>query len=209
MMKKILLVTAHPDDAEISMGGTIRKLLNQGHYIINIIFSIPSNIKVRKQEAMESSKNFGYEVQFSKYSEGKNVEDIPMHILIKELDEIIEKINPDEVYTHWMNDSHQDHQKLSKVVRSCFRKKQFTLYEFEQINQNNNIAANQFHPNIYSDITEFMEDKKRMITLFQSQLSGYMGHYLVNAEHIGSWRGSQVNCKYAETFLLIFSIEVL
>lgn len=48
--EKILLVTAHPDDAEISMGGTIRKLLNQGHYIINIIFSIPSNIEVRKKK---------------------------------------------------------------------------------------------------------------------------------------------------------------
>lgn len=207
-MKKILLVTAHSDDAEISMGGTIRKLLSQGHQIINLIFSIPSNVKVRKEEAVAAALNFGYEVQFSQHCEGSNVEDIPYHHLIKELDCIIEKVNPDEVYTHWMHDSHQDHRKLSNVVRSSFRKKQFTLYEFEQINQQNNIAANQFHPNVYSDITEFMNDKIRMISFFESQLMGYTNHYLENTEHMANWRGSQVNCQYAETFLLVFSKEL-
>ncbi|MBC1796863.1 PIG-L family deacetylase [Listeria booriae] len=204
-MKRILLITAHSDDAEISMGGTLRKLINQGAEVLNVIFAIPSNIETRKKEAIQSADCFGYDVQFASFCEGNHVEDIPYASLIKEIDTIIACFNPDDVFTHWSGDSHQDHRKLSKAVRSSFRKKQVSLYEFEQINQNNNIAANQFHPNIYTDITETMSDKLNMIKYFESQLQGDMSHYLSHATYIGSWRGAQINTKYAETFLLVFS----
>ncbi|MBC1796725.1 hypothetical protein HCA55_08300 [Listeria booriae] len=208
-MKKILLVTAHSDDAEISMGGTLRKHLNQGCEVLNTIFSIPSKIETRKREALKAAQQFGYNVKFASFCENNNVEDIPLHNLIKEIDHLIMTYNPDIVYTHWENDSHQDHRILSRAVRSSFRKKQVTLYEFEQINQNNNISANQFHPNIYCDISDYMNDKIKMIQCFESQLQGDMGHYLDNTEYIGKWRGSQIQVPYAETFQLIFSKSIM
>ncbi|MBC1308648.1 PIG-L deacetylase family protein [Listeria booriae] len=208
-MKKILLVTAHSDDAEISMGGTLRKYLNQDYEVLNVIFSIPSKIEIRKNEALKAAQQFGYNVKFATFCENNNVEDIPLHDLIKEIDQLIVSYDPDIIYTHWSNDSHQDHRILSRAVRSSFRKKQVTLYEFEQINQNNNISANQFQPNIYCDISDYMSDKREMIQCFESQLQGDMGHYLDNSEYIGKWRGSQIQVPYAETFQLIFSKSIM
>ena len=40
--KKILVFSPHADDAEVSMGGTIRKLTQSGHNVTLVVCIVPS-----------------------------------------------------------------------------------------------------------------------------------------------------------------------
>ena len=47
---KVLIITAHPDDMEMSMGGTVKKLIDNGDQVDNIIMCTDKKqlIKVQK-----------------------------------------------------------------------------------------------------------------------------------------------------------------
>ncbi|RPE06721.1 PIG-L deacetylase family protein [Paenibacillus polymyxa] len=208
-MKRILIFTAHPDDAEISMGGTIMKLINKGCIIKNIIVSIPNNVDIRIQETKLSSEFMKIEYEFFDTNFPCGVEDISKYELVNKFDNYIEEFKPDAIFTHWEKDSHQDHRILSDVVKSCFRKFKCDFYYFEQTNQSNIIKSNEFTPNIYVDITDYLENKIKALSMHKSQLKGYMAHYLDDLIKLAEWRGHQINTKYAETFKLVNKQEII
>ncbi|MBP9080391.1 MAG: PIG-L family deacetylase, partial [Flavobacteriales bacterium] len=60
----ILCITAHPDDAEIGMGGTILRHLHLGHKVGIIDLTVGElgtrgSGEIRKQEAAEAAKLLG------------------------------------------------------------------------------------------------------------------------------------------------------
>ncbi|GGG18970.1 PIG-L deacetylase family protein [Paenibacillus aceti] len=208
-MKRVLILTAHPDDAEIAMGGTILKLVDKGCIIKNIIVSIPNNVDIRKIETKMSSEFMGIDYEFFDTNFPCGVEQISKYELVSKLDGYIAVFNPDAIFTHWNKDSHQDHRILSESVISCFRKHKFDLYYFEQTNQSNFIKSNEFTPNVYVDITDYLENKVKAFSMHQSQLKGYMAHYLQDLIKLAEWRGYQMNAKYAETFQLVNKKEII
>ncbi|WHX50777.1 PIG-L deacetylase family protein [Paenibacillus woosongensis] len=209
-MKKYLIVTAHPDDAEITMGGTIKKLTSEGHKVMTIIASIPTNnVEVRKSEAIRSADYLDMEVKFLDTSYPCTVEDYTMIGLITQLDKIIEDFQPDAIFTHSIDDSHQDHRIISQAVQACFRKYMCDVYNFEQTNQSNLINSNRFIPDLYIDISEHFESKLNALRMHASQLAGYMVHYVSDIKKLAEWRGYQYGTKYAETFKTVFKKELL
>lgn len=208
MKEKYLIITAHPDDAEIAAGGTLAKLAKNGCKVKNLIVSIPTEVEIRKIEAKKSSNILGIEHEFLDVDHPCTVEDISLFQLTTKIDEKISEFQPDVIITHWDNDSHQDHRILSNVVQTCLRKYNCDLYLFEQINQGNIIKSNQFTPNIYVDISDFMNLKLDSIKEHKSQMTGYMTHYLEDVLKLGLWRGHQSKTTYAECFRLVIKSEL-
>ena len=56
-MNKVLVLSAHPDDLEISCGGTVAKFVDEGNKVDNIILC--SNVQ-HKKYVPASSKVLGY-----------------------------------------------------------------------------------------------------------------------------------------------------
>ena len=207
-MKKYLIITAHPDDAEIAMGGTIMKLVSQGHAIKNFVCSIPNFVELRIKETELSSSFMQIEHQFIDHTFPCGVEEISMYYLVSQIDKCIEEFQPDAVFTHWDQDSHQDHCLVSRAVQIALRRQHFELYFFEQTNQNNLLKSNLFVPNVYVDITYYIEKKIQAVALHRSQLQGYMKHYLDDIEMLGKWRGYQIKVQFAESFKLMNKKEI-
>lgn len=208
-MKKILIISAHPDDAELAMGGTILKYNKKGFLVKNIIASIPNNLSIRKQEAIESSKLLNMSVEFLFNNYPKGVEHYTSYELITALEPKILEYNPDIIFTHWDEDSHQDHRILSAAVQSSLRLKKCTLYFFEQINQQNIFISGKFTPNVYSNITNYMDIKLESLKLHKSQMNTPNSKYLDDIVSLNSWRGHQVDKKFAEAFMLVFQNELI
>lgn len=208
IMKNILLFTSHPDDAEIAMGGTIMKFVDQGFRVKNIIASIPFLVDIRKKETELSSAYMNIEYEFLAENPF-GVEGTSIYQLVEKFDKFIEEYQPDMIFTHYDQDSHQDHRLVSKAVQVCLRKFKCDLYFIEQTNQSNLLKSNNFVPNTYVDISDYLEKKMEAFKFHQSQLKGYMKHYLDDIKMLAQWRGYQINTTYAESFKLLLKREII
>ncbi|GAA4395511.1 bacillithiol biosynthesis deacetylase BshB1 [Nibrella viscosa] len=183
MKVDVLAIAAHPDDTEMSCGGTILSLIAQGKTIAAVDLTqgelgTRGTPKIRLQEAAEASKilklaareNLGFRDGFF-----RNDEDHQMALL-----PIIRHYRPDIVLTNTVDDRHPDHGRAAELVYdACFyaglRRIQTTgrdgrpqeawrpkfIYHF--------IQDRSLKPSFVVDISEYWEDKLASIRAYRSQ----------------------------------------
>lgn len=182
MKLDILIFAAHPDDAELGMGGTIAKLAAEGKSVGIIDFTeaeLSSNgtIEGRRDETSEASKVLNISVRENlKIPDGKvKVSDEVVNSVI----ELLRKYKPRVVFAPYFNDRHPDHIGASKIVKEAAffsglkkieteldGKKQQThrpvkLYYFMQ--------TYEFTPSFVVDISNHFETKMKAVRAYKSQ----------------------------------------
>lgn len=203
--QSVIAFGAHPDDLEIGMGGTLAKLARLGYDVNLVIATLPNFVKSdtkeqRRIEATMSAKTLGCKSpQFLDLS--------PDEITIGRkfvtmIDDIINKHKPEAVFTQWIGDSHQDHQALTRAVIAASRDSN-NLFMYETTIPGG-LTENAFRPQLYIDITETLEVKSNALDCFHSQKNNRCGNLWIDAV-VGrcSYRGYQMNVKYAEAFEVI------
>ena len=108
--KKILLVSAHPDDMEIGMGGTAAKLAAAGHSLLSVVITDgrrspdPTGIgevamaALRQDEGVRACHRLGIE-ETRFLGLGSIIPDDAFRRSITGLADLIDRLSPDEVYT--------------------------------------------------------------------------------------------------------------
>ncbi|GIQ67585.1 bacillithiol biosynthesis deacetylase BshB1 [Xylanibacillus composti] len=131
----VLIFGAHPDDAEIGMGGTIRKLVEQGKRvgIVDLTraeMSSNGTVEIRLQEAVEASAILGLAVR-------DNLE-LPDRGLTGAADQIAKLVRtirfykPQTVLAPYWEDRHPDHVQCSKLVQEAVFNAKLRRYMPEQ-----------------------------------------------------------------------------
>lgn len=213
----ILVVSAHPDDAEIFCGGTIIKYVKMGHKVCILICTDGSAgsdtlteeeiSKVRKKEAEEASKIMGTELVFLDYKD----EFFPYSDQARlEVLDIIRKLKADTIFTHHPEPySYKDHDTVSRIVSEAAQfssikniptnnqptKEQPYLYYFETF------TGIGFKPEEYVDVTDVMQIKKEALLKHESQNSWMQLNLIDFIETKAKFRGYQCGCKYSEAFV--------
>lgn len=202
--KTIIAFGAHPDDLEIGMAGTIAKLSAMGYNVQPVIATLPNFVKSdtkegRKSESMLSAKVMGCKSPiFLDLSPEQMVFGRKLVILI---DSLIKEHKPDSVFTQWHGDSHQDHQILtSSVISACRNQNNLFMYE---TTIPGSITQNSFRPQLFVDITETIDIKKNALECFQSQFIRCGEIWIPAIIGRCSFRGYQVDAKYAEAFEVV------
>lgn len=121
-MKKVLIICAHPDDAELYAGGFICKY--GGKCKIDVLVVTDGRmgseneknetVKIRRKEAENAAKFGSFNVDFLEYVDGEVENNIKLR------NDIIRKIRtskPQVILTHKDNDYHPDHRYVSKAVQ--------------------------------------------------------------------------------------------
>jgi len=182
MKLDILVIAAHPDDAELACSGTIAAQIAKG-FKVGILDLTKGEMgtrgtpEIRLQEAEESSKILGLSVRENIGFKDIFFKDDDAHRL--EIIKIIRKYKPEIVLANAVTDRHPDHGKGASVAsNACFmsglRKIETSLdgiaqdpwrpkYIYHYI-QNNYIK-----PDFVVDITDYWETKIESIKAFRSQ----------------------------------------
>jgi len=212
-MKRILLISAHPDDMEIGMGGTAAKLAQEGHSIVSIVITDgrrspdPDSIgqdemaKLRKVEGeracaalgISETQFFGFETIATKETRGDAT---------RQLIEVVNKFEPDEVFTlHPELDRHASHRSAGTItveaVRKANSKAELWAYEvwglFPSWDR-------------FEDISDQLETKIAAIKEHRSQIAAVQ--YEEGIEGLNRWRAvfadphqEKSPAKYAEVFI--------
>ncbi len=140
MNNNILIIVAHPDDAEFGMGGTISKLSKDNNITLCVLCrgnrpgSNPNVEKMRKKVLNENVESLGISKLIQHVYDDVSL-DKHSHLSINNyVSSVISQIKPDIVFTNYSGDIHIDHELLSKAVRVACRPRPnctvTALYEF-------------------------------------------------------------------------------
>jgi len=211
---KILVITPHPDDEVIAMGGTIKKFSKNNHVELLVIsegatsqYSDKKMIKVRHDACLRSSKLLGIrKVTFLDFPDMQL--DTISHIkLNKSIEKFLSKFKPVVVYTSPNHDLNLDHQKVFESTLVATRpisssvKKLFT-YELP------GFTKIPYQPNTFVDIEKSFQTKIKAFKFYKSEINPFPHPRSIKSlENLAIYRGIQSGLKKAEAFELIRNID--
>lgn len=198
LLKRLLVITAHPDDETFGCGGTIANEANRNNEVtVCCLTGTPS----RHKELSAACEVLGAEVIALK---GKDLQlEVPK--VTTTLIPIIQKIRPEVIVSHNANDYHPDHRVVHQAVKRAaewaghstkYKKKAWRPKRLFSMEINTLLS----HPTLLVDISEIIELKTQAITEHQSQLNKTNEYYLMFNLQKARLRGIQAGCEYAEAF---------
>lgn len=206
MTKNRLVIAfgAHPDDIEIGMGGTVAKLTGMGYDVRLVIATLPNFVKTdtkeeRKHESIMSAKVMGCKTP--EFLDLSPEEIIFKRNFVTQISKIIQELNPEAIFTQWIGDTHQDHQALTRAVVAAARDSN-DVFMYETTIPGG-ISEHAFRPQLYVDVTDTLEIKKNALDCFDSQKIRCGPLWIDSLVGRCSYRGYQMNTKYAEAFEVI------
>ena len=182
MTLDILVFAAHPDDAELSMGGTIAKL-TKDKYKVGIIdltkgeLGTRGNEKTRQKEAAAADKILNVSVRRNLGIPDGDIQRTKENLMkvIKE----IRKFQPSLIFAPYFNDRHPDHHDTSvlvkeamfstglpKIITSDNRAKQ-TAYRPQKLFYY--MQTYTFEPTFVIDISDSFVQKMKAVKAFKTQ----------------------------------------
>lgn len=200
---KVLLVSAHPDDAMVSCGGTINRLRTPSNTIYSIYFcpcmTDPKNKGLLKEhqkvcDSLGIDKLIGKKFPVNRLEEHKQeVRDI--------LYKLREEYNPDLVLCPSTHDLHQDHKTVADCCATIFRDTS-TILSYEPLRS----IGPKFNPNFYVILTHLDVKKKiRAVSQYKSQLRGRPYFFKIgNFSAQMKMRGIQAKVDWAEVYELVW-----
>jgi len=202
---RIIVFGAHPDDMEIGMGGTITKHVEAGDDVLMVVATVPTQRELRMQEARAGAEVLGARLE---------ILDIPSDDLgvnrrtIREFDRLLASIDPHLVYTHWDQDSHQDHNAVSRAILAAGRRNRCSVLMYEQTIPGG-VTPGGFKAQSFVDITDYIDRKCRSILVHRTQIDQNGGDWwLDGVRGRAMYRGYQMNARFGEAFEVVKEIEV-
>jgi LmbE family N-acetylglucosaminyl deacetylase len=213
-MNKVLVLAVHPDDETLGCGGTILKHKEKGDKIFWLILTrAKANIvDLRKQYVNEVAGTYNFE-NFKHLSFlTTELDRYPLGEIILEISKYIDQIRPTVIYLNFYNDVHSDHRVAFEAVYSCTKNFRYPFIEkilmYETLSETEFAPAMQsisFIPNVYVDITPYMEKKLQIMSIYESEvMKEPYPRSLSSIEALARVRGSRCGVKYAEAFMLLF-----
>jgi N-acetylglucosamine malate deacetylase 1 len=202
--QSIIVFGAHPDDIEIGMGGTVAKLTGMGYDVKLIVATLPNFVKTDTKEERKNESTMSAKVMGCKTPDFLDLspEEITFNRkFVTQINEIIQRHAPDAIFTQWIGDTHQDHQVLTRAVIAAARDSN-NLFMYETTIPGG-ISENAFRPQLYVDITETLDIKRNALDCFDSQKIRCGPLWIDSIVGRCSYRGYQMNTKYAEAFEVI------
>ncbi|MBT3343670.1 MAG: PIG-L family deacetylase [Gemmatimonadetes bacterium] len=162
---KILAIGAHPDDVEYGCAGALIHHAQRGDEVYIMIVTDGAqggDPETRRQEQLAAAKVVGArDVFFGGYPDTK----FECHQeSITAIESVIGQVNPDSVYTHFGEDTHQDHRQIARAVVPAARTVRNLLF-FE------GLSSQHFDPSVFVDIGAVIDQKLGALEAHASQIS--------------------------------------
>lgn len=204
---KITVITAHPDDMEISCSGTLKSLKDQGAEIISVVTVKPSEeVNTNRSKAIvedELARSYsisGFDLR---------ILDTDLHpngrpnLLCdnKTIDKLSQLLEPcDIAIIHNPQDSHQDHRTSHDIAWPLVKKLANEVWLLESYPYCFDYQHNT--TNLYYDITDQWSFKKSLLECYGSYISGSGIMTIHNINISNKWWGLKNNSALAEAFTI-------
>ncbi|WNX84993.1 PIG-L deacetylase family protein [Agathobaculum sp. NTUH-O15-33] len=211
----VLAVVAHPDDADLWCGGTLKKYAEQGHTVSILVATngrTGTHCKVddqeliarREKEQLAAASLYPAAVQFLRLDDGELFNDRDTRRLMIDA---MRRAQPDVILTHDPCDGNVDHHTVGAIVQDSIvylplenvRVQTPALQRQPTVFLMDTYAGVGPMPTAFVDITDQFETKRQALLCHRSQLTAETS-WEEMLEVQGKFRGMQAGFRYAEAF---------
>ncbi len=175
----ILAVFAHPDDVELTVGGTMLRMKHLGYRTAALDVTrgemgTRGTVGGRTLEAVEAGKILRLDLR-------ENLGLADGHVFVDDpsrtkLVRVLRRLKPKVVLTHQLADPHPDHAHIAELVRESSRLASMRRYDEESAADTipvpkvaHNIFSRRVEPTFIVDISDFLDAKMDAIRAHRSQ----------------------------------------
>jgi LmbE family N-acetylglucosaminyl deacetylase len=216
---KVLVVSPHPDDEVLGVGGTMARLASEGNDLTVAIVTkgweplFPeSQVTQVRAEAEAACELLGVKsLRFMDLPVTK-LNSLPTHQLNAEFDRLIAEQKPELVFLPFRGDRHEDHRQIFDACMVALRPvetrryvKQVLCYEtVSETHWSAPCIEACFQPQLWVDISTYLPAKLEAMRKYRSQLRPAPDARSLEAiSSLAKWRGSIVGMHAAECFMTI------
>lgn len=218
---RILVIAPHPDDEVLGCGGTIARLRDHGHdvHVAIVTTGKPPQFPTSLVTQIRNELDAAHEVLGGTT---KHYLDLPAAALdttgaaqINEsVAEVIDRVEPTTVFTPFFGDLHVDHQLVfNATLVACRPRSAATpriVLAYETLSETNWAAppiTPSFQPNVFVDISDYLERKLAAFSKFASQVKPFPDERSLDTiRALAQLRGSTVFRPAAEAYMLLRTI---
>lgn len=224
----ILAIFAHPDDMELSVGGTMLKLKSLGYRtgaldVTRGEMGTRGSVEGRAEEAAAAGKVLKLDIR-------ENLGLADGHVFVNDdertaMVRVLRRLKPRVVLTHQERDSHPDHDHIAKLVREVARLVAMRNYDPATGGDRipppivaHNVFSRRVVPSFIVDISDFLDEKMDAIREHRSQFYDPNSNepetmltdktYLDRLENRSRYFGSLINAAAGEPFFVREALNV-
>ncbi len=223
MVKNVLVIAAHSDDEALGCAGTMAKHIAAGDKV-HVIFmtngvssrsdTSNSDIENRQTAAQKSADILGITSMENFDFPDNKMDTTPLLDIIKSIENVINKLQPEIIYTHHIGDLNIDHQITHKAaLTACRPQPGFCvkeIYAFEVLSSTEWQIPEYlpFTPNVYIDVSNQIEIKRKSLEVYSDEMhTPPHSRSFDNMLNLSSFRGNSIGVNYAEAFILLRYIK--
>jgi LmbE family N-acetylglucosaminyl deacetylase len=191
---KVVAVGAHPDDVELGCGATLLRHAARGDEVTILVMTSGGLGRLegmnRRAEQDAAARQLGATLRWGGFDDG-HVPSGPEAISV--IDDVVSSAGADVLYTHAMDDTHQDH-RATAVASLAAGRRLPTILQYETP------STRVFQPTVYVDVDASIEAKLAALRAHLSQVLRGGPVDLEAVEAQARFRGFQGRVRFAEGF---------
>lgn len=215
----VAVFAAHPDDEILGAGATFAKLVDQGKEVHAIIICEGESVRYdgkKEVDLMDHAKDAASIIGFSslkflKLPEQK-LDSISLIEINQKIENILDSLKPEIVYTHYHGDINRDHQIVNEAVLVAtrpFGRVIREIYAFETPSSTGLWRKHNFNPDTFEVINGYLEKKLESLRCYKSEVPNFPHpRSLKSIEARAKYWGSLINQKYVEPFITLRNINM-
>ena len=224
----ILGIFAHPDDLELTVGGTMLKMKHVGYRTGGLDVTAGEmgtrgTVEGRAVEAVEAAKILHLDIR-------ENLGLPDGHVFVTDAERTamvraLRRLKPRVILTHQIGDPHPDHDHIAQLVRESARLASMRRFDEETGGEKiavpmvaHNIFSRRVEPSFVVDISDFLNEKMDAIRAHTSQFYDPASsepetrltskHFLDELENRSRYFGSLIGARAGEPFYVREALNI-